>query len=226
MELSIKFISQERRIGPDDSAATDSAYISKAAARFNVVIGVTMRRKRPDVQQDSASEVEASKRSGDLKNNNTQVLHSVIRDLTKEDAAQLARFYFNHMEQTGNSDEYVRAKARFDSIKRSILQELHVDAIDELTKDQRIVYAGKMIQAKAPFIYTERSIHIKLGEYQTVYSKTVRLKGRQHWSEGNFPKPKSGFFDTYEVNLRSEKGVRPVDMTDVFQEGGDGDITV
>lgn len=186
MDLTIKFISTVGTIGSSESTVERLDKLSRAAGKFNVTIGTSIKRSLSNTRQSKTSDGSESPKQTDRQPSNTKVVTKVIQDCSPEDATLIAKCLFDFMERQGNSEKYTERKARFDTEKRMVLAELGVDNYDLLTPEQRKMYASKMIERKAPFTYTECSIHMKYGENQTIYSATQRKVGNSPFSEDFF----------------------------------------
>lgn len=192
MDLTIKFISTVGTIGSSESTVTRLDKLSRAAGKFNVTIGTSIKRSLGKVKP-TTEEPELPKEP-DKRPSNTRVVTKVIQGCSPEDATLIAKCLFDLMERQGNSEKYTERKAKFDTVKRMVLTELGVDNYDLLTPEQRKMYASMMIARRAPFTYTECSIHMKYGENQTIYSATQRKVGNSPFSE-----------DFYETHVDLEK---------------------
>lgn len=184
MELTIKFISQVNHVGSTEQTARRIAHLSKAAGKFNAMLGATIK-EAPTANESSgppAPEPTPGRRKSSLKDDTSKVVTKTL-DVTPEQAAVIATTLFNAMEKESNSEKYTERKSNFDTAKRECLNELGARDFKELTPDQRSMYAKKMIARKAPFSYTERSIHIRCNGMATVYSKTHRKLGKSHWPD-------------------------------------------
>lgn len=184
MELAIKFISQVNHVGSTEQTARRISHLSKAAGKFNAMLGATIK-EAPTANGSSgstASEPTPGRVKSSLRDDTSKVVTKTL-DVTPEQAAVIATTLFNAMEKESNSEKYTERKSNFDTAKRECLNELGARDFKELTPDQRSMYAKKMIARKAPFSYTERSIHIRYNGMATVYSKTHRKLGKSHWSD-------------------------------------------
>lgn len=179
MDLVIKYLSNVKLIGSKESTANHISGMSKAAGKFNFTIGASVKKK----SNDNLGNTGTGSTSAKVRNDNSRSITQTIRDCTPEDAARIGTFIFNTMAKIPNSDAYVGKMAAFATIKKKTLDEFHVQDYNELTKEQRVMYAQKMIAQGAPFYYTERSIHIKYGNYQTIYSLSHRKSGVMHWKQ-------------------------------------------
>lgn len=205
MDLTIKFISTVSTIGSSESTVKRLDKLSKAAGKFNVTIGTSIKR----ALNKSKTEGPEPPKEPDKRPSNTKVVTKVIQDCSPEDATLIAKCLFDFMENQGNSVKYTERKAKFDTDKRMVLTELGVDSYDLLTPEQRKMYATMMITRRAPFTYTECSIHIKYGENQTIYSATQRKVGNSPFSE-----------DFYETHVDLKKLYRLYTVS--FREGSSG----
>lgn len=167
-------------MGSSESTVTRLDKLSAAAGKFNVMIGTSI--KRSLANATAGTTVSTSNSLKDT-SRNTRVIKRVIADCTAEDATLYAKKLFDIIAAKGNSEEYTNSKSNFDTLKSRTLSELGVDKYDKLTPEQRKVYAKKMIEARAPFKYTSQSIHIKYGDFQTIYSITRRVLGTAHWAD-------------------------------------------
>lgn len=188
MILIVKFISTVTSIGSSESTANRLDKLSKAAGKFNIMIGTSIKKKLNGIkgatdgssEEDNSEDTKVSPKKVPM--SNTKVLTREI-ECSPEEASLIATRLFNLMEQKGNSDKYAAAKANFDTCKRTVLAMFNTDDYDKLTSEERQLYAKEMIARNAPFKYTTQSIHIKYGDNQTIYSKTRRVYGTAHWSE-------------------------------------------
>lgn len=189
-ELTVKFISQVSRVGSDAQTATRLRTLSKAAGKFNFNLGVSIREKAKNVKAGAQGATQANQGQGAVtppRKNSTLVQTTTI-NCSREDAARIATHLANMMANDGNSDKYVSRKAAFDTEKARTLAEFGVKGYDDLTEDQRQEYAKRMIAKKAPFVYTEQSIHIKYEGCVTVYTQSRRRLGIAHWPADSFNK--------------------------------------
>jgi len=184
MNLTIKFISTVNTIGSQESTVQRLTKLSAAAGKFNLTIGTSIKNALAKAKGNPNGQPKKS----EINPSNTKVITKTIEDCSPEDATLIADFLFNYMDDKDNSQKYTEAKANFDTCKRNTLAEFGVEDYEKLTAEERRSYAAKMIARRAPFKYTEKSIHIKYGDNQTIYSRTHRMLGTSHW--------KSDFYET------------------------------
>lgn len=193
-KLTVKFISQEAHMGSEEQSAIRLKSLSKAAGKFNAILNASIKEKARGVKESVAA-AEAASANGERSAPNrtsesrksTKVLTFEV-ETTPEEAVLIATTLFNGMEKQGNSEKYTAKKAAFDTAKRQTLAEFSVKSYSDISEDEKQEYAKRMIALKAPFDYTERTIHIKYEGCSTVYSKSSRFCGIAHWPSNIYEK--------------------------------------
>lgn len=168
-KLTVKFISKVVRIGSSEGTAKRVKERSKAAGKLNMTFGVNVRDKVKPQQSEKSADA-------------THVI-TIEEDIELDDAIIMGNWLLDRMDKQDNTSGYTDRKASFDSLKRRVLSSFGVEKFDVLTNDERITYAKKMVANNAPFQYTECSLHVKIDDKMTVYSKTFRRMNADHWKQ-------------------------------------------
>lgn len=179
-DLTIKVIQNLGHIGSSATTANHVDSLPKAAGKFNFLNNVTIKRKTNN--SDDLSKEGKGKTGINTKNNSS--VARVTVDATPEEAALVAFYLASLMEKTGaGSDKYITKKANFDTCKSKTLQALNAKSYDELSNEQRIEYAKRMLDQKAPFYYYQTVIHIKYDGKSTIFTKSSRSLVRPRFDE-------------------------------------------
>lgn len=180
VEVTVKVIHTKKHMGSSETTGRRLPKMSKAAGKFNALLG---------------TKVSLSNGQPDSESNNTQIdkdtnvdVKTLRISVTVAEAAVAATLICNAVEGSERSTEaFIQAKANFDTQRKEVLSSLGATDYDELTREQKQVYARQMVSRRAPFDYYTSKIHIKCKGNPTV--KTVTLYGlKPRGVEGNINK--------------------------------------
>jgi hypothetical protein len=174
---TIKVIAKTQQMGSSDGTAYRLDFMSKAAGKLNFLAGCSVKKSDGANANTAAPTGNGAKATTSA----TVALNDVTQD--PKEALVIGNLAANWAEQKGNTEAYTQKKAYFDTCKKKTLDELGVSDYEELTREQRIVYAKKMKALNAPFKYKEVSLHIKLPGLRSVYTRSFRITGTNTYDE-------------------------------------------
>lgn len=164
--LIMKIIQEKRHMGSSKSVASRTPSMPKGSAYFNAVNGTKVR------LTNGATDADASR----MKKLRNTMVASHHADVTIEEAALFCYFLFEEFDYvfSDNTQSYKDRKCEFDSNRNKLFQQMGVSSYDQMTREQKQVYAQKMVSSGSTFDYYTFRIHVKFGSNDTVKTRTIR----------------------------------------------------